>query len=390
MAGWIKSSPQTFFSPNKILFGPETVNGVAAEVKALGGKKVLVVTDPGVVKADLLKPIEKSLESANIPYSVFDKVEPEPPARVVDQGADQLKAEKCDLVIGVGGGSSLDVAKGVSIMATNPGSVLDFTGIDLVKHRCVPKILIPTTSGTGSEVTRVFVITDEATNTKKVVYSLYCLSDVALVDPLMTTSMPPHVTADTGMDALVHAVETYVAMSATAFSDVLAERAIQLIGHYLPIAWAKGSNAEARYYMSLAALLSGMAFASGGLGACHALAYPLGTEYHMPHGRSNAVMLPHVMKYNLCGNPQKFGRIAELMGQDILGLHVQETAELSVEAVRDLLDTMQVSFRLRDYSIPHDDLPKLVQGGLAQARLFVPNPRDLGEDDVTTIYDEAY
>ena len=390
MAELLKSSPQTFFSPNKIQFGPGAVDGVADEVKALGGKKVLIVTDPGVVKADLLNPVTKSLESRSIPYSVFDKVEPEPPALVVDQGAEQFRADGCDLVIGIGGGSSLDVAKGVSFMGTNEGGILDYAGMDLVKIPGAPKILIPTTAGTGSEVTRVLVITDQNNNTKKAVYTIFCLADVALVDPLMTMSMPPHVTADSGVDALVHAVETYVARSATAFSDVLAERAIQLIGQYLPIAWAKGSNTEARYYMALGSLLAGMAFASGGLGACHALAYPLGTEYHMPHGRSNAVMLPHIMKYNLCGNPQKFARIAELLGQDILGLHVREAAMLAVEAVKDILDTVQVSYRLRDYSIPHDDLPKLVQGGMAQTRLFVPNPRDLTEDDITTIYDEAY
>jgi len=390
MAELLKSTPQTFFSPNKIQFGPGAVDGVGGEVKTLGGKKVLIVTDPGVVKADLLNPVTKSLESQNIPYSVFAKVEPEPPALAVDEGAKQLKAEGCDCVIGVGGGSSLDVAKGVSLLGGNEGSILDYTGFDLVKKPGVPKILIPTTAGTGSEVTRVLVITDQNNNTKKAVYTIHCLADVALVDPLMTATMPPHVTADSGVDALVHAVETYVARSATAFSDVLAERAIQLIGQYLPMAWAKGSNMEARYHMSLGSLIAGMAFASGGLGACHALAYPLGTEYHMPHGRSNAVMLPHIMKYNLCGNPQKFARIAELLGQDILGLHVREAANLAVEAVKDLLDTIQLSYRLRDYSIPHDDLPKLVRGGMAQTRLFVPNPRDLTEDDIAGIYDEAY
>ena len=390
MSQIIQGKTQLFFSPNKIMFGLNTAGEVANEVKSLGGTKPLIVTDPGVVKANILAPVINSLESAGIPYVLFDGVEPEPPARLVDEGARKLHAEGCDMVIGIGGGSSLDVSKGVSVMATNEGGVLDVCGIDMVKNRGVPKILLPTTAGTGAEVTRVFVITDEQEKTKKVVYSPLCLSDVAIVDPNLTLTMPPKVTAETGIDALVHGIETYVAMSATAFSDILAERAIALIAKYLPMAWSKGSNLEARYNMSLAALICGMGFASGGLGAVHALAYPLGTEFHMPHGLSNAIMLPHVMKYNLCGNPARYAKIAELMGKDVYEIAEVEAAEMSVEAVRELLDTIHVSYRLRDYGIKKEDLPKFVEGGMKQARLFVPNPRDLSEEDVASIYEEAY
>jgi len=293
-------------------------------------------------------------------------------------------------VVGIGGGSSLDVAKGVSIMATNEGSVLDMCGIDLVKKEGAKKILIPTTSGTGSETTRVFVITDERDNTKKVVNSLYALSDIAIVDPLLTLTMPPKVTADTGMDALVHAIETYVSMNATPFSDILAEKPIQWIARYLPVAWAKGSNLEARYFMSLAATMGGMAFASGGLGAVHALAYTIGTGYRLSHGRSNAIMLPHVMRYNLPGNPEKYAAIAALMGKDIKGLSALEAALLSVEAVEELLTTLQIPFHLQDYGIPKEDIPKLVEGGMKFSRLFVPNPRDMNELEVHSLFEAAY
>jgi alcohol dehydrogenase class IV len=202
--------------------------------------------------------------------------------------------------------------------------------------------------------------------------------------------MPPRVTADTGMDAMVHAIETYVSMNATVFSDVLAERAIELIARYLPIAWAKGGNLEARYQMSTAATVAGLAFGSGGLGAVHGLAYPLGTEYHMTHGRTNAIMLPHIMKFNLSGNPAKYARIAELMGQEIDGYSMYEAAAMAVDAVKELLDTIKVSYNLSDYDIPTKDLPKLVDGGMKQARLFVPNPRDLTREDVESIYEGAY
>jgi len=385
-----QSKTHVFYSPTKIVVGLNSAALVAAEVKQFGGGRVLVVTDPGVVAADLIAPIASSLKSGKIDYVIYDGVEPEPPSRVIDRGAEIFQSEGCDLVLGVGGGSSLDCAKGISILAVNKGKILDYCGVDQVPKNGTPMILMPTTAGTGSEVTRVLVLTDEEQNTKNVVFTPYALANAAIVDPLLTVSMPPTVTADTGMDAMVHAIETYVSMNATVFSDILAERAIALIAENLPIAWAKGSNSRARCNMSLAATLAGMAFGSGGLGAVHALAYPLGTEYHMTHGRTNAIMLPHVMRYNLPGNPAKYARIAELMGRDLEGFALLEAAELAVEAIEDLLDTIRVSCRIKDYGIPEADLPKLAAGGMKQARLFVPNPRDLNEDDVNSIYKEAY
>jgi alcohol dehydrogenase class IV len=379
-----------FFSPNRILFGIDAVNGVAAEVKQLGGKKVLIVTDPGLIEAGLVEAIKASLDSGGIAFSLYDQVEPEPPARIVDQCTRYLKDENCDLIIGVGGGSSLDVAKGASIMATNEGSILDYSGADVVTKRGLPKILIPTTAGTGSEVTRILVITDEASNIKKAVYSKHVLSDVAIVDPMMTLSMPPKVTADTGIDALVHAIEAYVSANATPFSDILAIEAITLIAENVPMAFAKGENVEARYHMSLAATIAGLAFGSGGLGAVHALSNPLGIEYHLPHGRTNAIMLPHVMTYNLIGNPTKFAWIAEAMGEEVEGLSPMEAGALAVEAVKELLNQLNISIRLRDYHIPQKEIPKLVEGTMTVSRLFVPNPRNLTQEDVEEIFRVAW
>ena len=390
MNGNYQSKTHVFYSPTKVSIGLNAASQAAHEARQFGSTKVLIVTDPGVIQADLIKPVELSFRTEHVGYIVYDGVEPEPPSGVIDRGAAIFKSEGCDLVLGLGGGSSLDVAKGISIMAANKGKILDYCGVDQVPQKGAPLILMPTTAGTGSEVTRVLVLTDEAQNTKNVVFTPYALASAAIIDPLLTVSMPPTVTADTGMDAMVHAIETYVSMSATVFSDILAERAIALIAENLPVAWAKGSNTRARSNMSLAATLAGMAFGSGGLGAVHALAYPLGTEYHMTHGRTNAIMLPHVMRYNLSGNPVKYARIAGLMGKDTEGYAPLEAAELAVEAVEDLLDTVSVSCRIKDYGIPAADLPKLVAGGMKQARLFVANPRDLNEDDVVSIYKEAY
>jgi len=378
-----------FRSPNKVIFGNGTDSQVGAEVAKLGAGKALIVTDAGVVKGGLLAGVESSLKESKVDYGVFDRVEAEPPARVVDECAGEVVAQKYDIIIGVGGGSSLDVAKGASIVAANGGQVLDYVGNDMVPRRGVPKILVPTTAGTGSEVTRVFVVTDEADNDKKVIFSDYNLSDVAIVDPLLTLSMPPGVTADTGMDALVHAVETYVSRLATPFSDVLALEAIRLIGEYLPVAYAKAENMEARYNMSLAATLAGLAFSSGGLGAVHALAYVLGTEYHLSHGRTNAIMLPYVVDYNKIGTPGRYARIAQAMGEKTDGLTDLQASERLVLRLHRLLEEVGIPSRLVDYGIKADDLPKLVAGGMKQSRLFVPNPRNLTEEDVTKIYRSA-
>ena len=380
----------TFYSPNKIILGMNTTSIVPEEIKKLGGGRLLLVTDPGVVQAGLISPVEESLKTKNLDYVLYDAVEPEPPARVIDRGAEIFKSEKCGIILGLGGGSSLDVAKGISLLATNGGKILDYCGVDLVPKKGAPFLLMPTTAGTGSEATRVLVLTDEEQNVKNVVFTPHALADTAIVDPALTLSMPPNVTADTGMDAMVHAIETYVSMNATVFSDVLAERAIELIARYLPMAWAKGANSEARYQMSVAATIAGLAFGSGGLGAVHALAYPLGTEYHMTHGRTNAIMLPHVMQYNISGSPAKYARIAQLMGQNIEGCSLIETAGMAVTAIKEMLDAVNVSYHIADYGVAKEDLPKLVDGGMKQARLFVPNPRDLVEKDVTSIYEEAF
>jgi len=378
-----------FLSPNKVILGKGTVQQIGAEVKALGGKNPLIVTDEGVAKAGLVAQIENALTAAGLKYGIFDKVEPEPAARIVDAGSAVARKGKHDVIIGFGGGSSLDVAKGVSLCAAHGGKVLDYVGIDMVPGRGLPKILVPTTAGTGSEVTRVFVVTDETDNTKKVVYSSYVLSEVGLLDPMLTLTMPPSVTAATGFDALVHAIESYVSVNTTPFAEILALEAVSLIAHNLPIACAKGSNVQARYNMLLAATLAGMAFTSGGLGAVHGLSYPLGTEYHMSHGKSNAIMLPHIMKFNITGNMEKYARIAEAMGECITGLSPYEAAKKAVEAVKQLLNIVNIPFRLSEYGISKKDVKKLVEGGMKQARLFVPNPKDPSEKDVQGIYEDA-
>ncbi len=378
-----------FRSPNKVIFGNGVVSQVGDEAVGMGAKKALIVTDAGVVKGGLTAGIEEALKKSKIDFGLFDRVEAEPPARIVDECAREVRENGYDIIIGIGGGSSLDVAKGASIVATNGGKVLDYVGREIVPRAGVPKILIPTTAGTGSEVSWVFVVTDEKDNDKKVVFSYFNLADVAVVDPLLTLSMPPKLTADTGVDALTHAVETYVSRASTPFGDVLALEAIRLIGENLPVAYAKAENIEARYNMSLGATVAGLAFGSGGVGAVHALAYVLDTEYHLSHGRTNAIMLPYVVDYNKTGALEKYARIARAMGENTEGLTDYEAAELLVLRLHRLLEDVGIPSTLGAYGITEADLPKLVAGGMKQSRLFAVNPRDLAEEDVAEIYRSA-
>jgi len=380
----------TFLSPNKVIFGFESARLVGQEAKGIGADKALIVTDEAVMGAGLIRGIEESLTSAGLRTRVFDKVEAEPPARIVDECLQVNEEEKYDVIVGVGGGSSLDVAKAISIMSNNKGNIVDYDGTGLVPNRGLPMILIPTTAGTGSEVTRVLVVTDERDNGKKVIFSDYLLADIAIVDPLLTLSAPPKVTAEAGIDALVHAMESYVSALATPFSDLMALEAIRLIGESLPRAYGKGSDAVARNAMSLAATLAGMAFTSAGLGAVHALAYPLGTEFHMSHGRSQAVVLPHVLNYNKIGNLEKYARIARAMGERDENLSLYDRAERLVSHIKRLLGILNISFKISDYGVSREDIPRLVEGALKQSRLFVPNPRDLTEEDVRNIYLSAF
>ncbi len=385
-----KNRISAFFSPTMILLGFNAVERIGVEAKKFASSKACIITDEGVMKAGSVDRIRTPLKNEGIEVEVFGKVEAEPPVRVVDECSEFIRKGKYDLIVGLGGGSSLDTAKAAAIMGTRQGSVREICGMDIIPKRGIPKILIPTTGGTGAEATRAFVVTDEEEGIKRVSYSNYNLPDLAIIDPMLTASMPPKVTADTGIDALVHAIESFVSFNGTPFSDLLALEAIRLISKSLAIAYSKGEDLSARYDMSFAALLGGLSIASGGLGAVHALAYPIGTEFHQNHGRSNGIVLPHVMEFNIIGNIRKYGIIGSTMGENIEGLNGLEAAERSVLAVKRLLEMIHISYRLRDYGIPKESIPKLVEGGMKQSRLFVPNPRNLTQEDVTAIYTKAW
>jgi len=379
-----------FRTTKRIVFGIGAIEKVGAEVQALKKKKVLVVTDPGIVQAGLLEPLKHSLQAANIPFALFDGVEPDPRLEVVRQCAEMGRKEGVEALIGYGGGSSLDIAKVAAVLLTNEGDLAQFFGIDLIPHPGLPVILIPTTAGTGSEVTPIAILSDTREKLKKGIVSPYLFPEVALLDPQLTVGLPPLVTAFTGLDALIHAIEAYTSVNAFDLTDHLAFRAMELLYDNIRTAYARGEDLEARSHMLEGSLLAGIAFANAGVTAVHAFAYPLGGEFHVAHGLANSVMLPHVMRFNLLGNLPKFAAIGSALGLDTEHLTDKEAALEALEAVEDLMEDLTIPRRLRDLNIPQEAIPSLAEGVMKVTRLLANNPRRIALEDARRIYEEAW
>lgn len=379
-----------FRTTRRILFGVGSVEKIGTEAQLLKAKKVLIITDPGVIQAGLLEGVEKSLQSANLPFVIFDGVEPDPRIEVVEKSVQLAKKEGIDLIIGFGGGSSQDIAKVTSIMITNTGKIDSYFGVDLVPNSGIPVILVPTTAGTGSEVTPIAILSDTKEKLKKGIVSAYLFPEAAIVDPKLTIGLPPSVTAFTGMDALTHAIESYYSINATDLSDLLAFRAMELLSKNIRMAFAHGENLVARSNMMEGSLLAGIAFANAGVGAVHAFAYPLGGEFHLAHGLTNTLMLPYLMRYNILGCPSKFAQMAKAFGEKVEGISELVGAEIAVRFVERLSDDLRVPRRLRDVGIPEDAIPRLAEAAMKVTRLLANNPRKLTLGDAVAIYKSAY
>ena len=379
-----------FRTTKRILFGVGSVEKIGTEAQLLKAKKVLIITDQGVIQAGLLEGVEKSLQSVNLPFVIFDGVEPDPRIEVVEKSVEKAKKEGIDLIIGFGGGSSLDIAKVTSIMITNTGKIDSFFGIDLVPNPGVPVILIPTTAGTGSEVTPIAILSDTKEKLKKGIVSPTLFPEVAILDPKLTIGLPPSVTAFTGMDALTHAIEAYYSINATDITDLLAFKAMELLSKNLRMAYAHGENLAARSCVLEGSLLAGIAFANAGVGAVHAFAYPLGGEFHLAHGLTNTLMLPYVMRYNILGCPYKFAQMAKAFGEKVEGISELVGAEIAVRFVERLSDDLRVPRRLRDVRIPEDAIPRLAEAAMKVTRLLANNPRKVTLEDAVDIYKSAY
>lgn len=375
-----------FRTTARVVMGPGAAADAGREVKALDADKALVVTDPGVIEAGLLKPVTDSLEAAGVDYTVFSEVSPDPRYEIVDACLSHCRADKPQCVIGLGGGSPLDIAKTTALMLANPGSIADYCGVDLAPNPGLPAIMIPTTAGTGSEVTPIAILSDEKEKLKKGVVSPHLIPRTAILDPELTLGLPPAITAATGMDALIHAIEAYTSVNASGITDLLAARAMELISDNLRTAYAQGGNLEARAAMLEGSLLAGMAFANAGVTAVHAFAYPIGAEFHIPHGVANTIMLPAVMRFNLVGALTKFAEVAEYLGRPTEGLPLRQAAEEAMEAVMELARDIQTPASLAEFGVKEEHLPELAQGVMKITRLLANNPRGMTQRDAEDIY----
>jgi alcohol dehydrogenase len=376
-----------FRGATRYIFGVGAINRLAGEAASFG-RKALLVLDPGLATAGLSDTIMSAL--GGLDHIVFQEFTQEPEPTEADAAALEARQAGCDLVIGVGGGSAMDLAKAAAILVTNEGQAQDYVGVGLVPKPGLPTIMLPTTAGTGSEVTWTAVFTRRADKAKGGINSPYLYPDLALLDPELTLTVPPELTAATGMDALCHAIESFTSVKANPMSDMVAREAIYLIGEYLPIAFADGRNIEAREKMLLGSLLAGLGLANAGVTAVHALSYPLGAVYGIPHGLANAMLLPHVMNFNCLGHPQKFIEVAELLGIDTEGYTPREAAKLASAAVLDLMSDLEMPEGLEDIGIPQDALDELADKSMVLARVLENNPRIISRDEAIAIYEEAY
>ncbi len=379
-----------FKTTGKIITGIGSVSTLPQEIKLLGGKRIFIFTDEGIVRAGICEQVLSILEGAVESVSVFEKVPPEPPLETIHECLKLAREAECDLIIGLGGGSAMDVAKIISVLLTNDKSLDQMIGVNLVDKRGLPKILIPTSAGTGSEVTPIVILTDQAENLKKGVVSDFLFPETAILDPELTISLPPGATAASGMDALIHAVEAYTSVNATPMTDHLAERAIELVAANIRSAWANGSNLEARMNMLEGSLLAGQAFANAGVTAVHAFAYPLGGEFHVPHGVSNAVMLCAVLRFNMIANLKKFAALGRLLCPDVTSTDSKVVAEAGIHFLEGLIVDLQLPRTLQELHVPQDAIPRMAEGVMKVTRLLANNPRKITLEDAKKIYQIVY
>lgn len=374
----------SYHIPTAIEFGWGSLTRLPSIVKGLGGTRAFVVGDPGVVKAGVVERVIGTLVSAGIPSIPFSDIESDPDVSSVDNGVQLAKAEVCDVVIGVGGGSALDTAKAIGLMLNNPGTIRDYVGVGKVERAGVPVVAIPTTAGTGSELTIWSVLSDKEKKVKISVGSVLNCPRVALLDPELTVSLPPAITAATGMDALVHALESYVNKATQPISEAMSEQAMALIARSLRVAVAQPDNAQARADLLLASTIAAMAFNSTRLGLVHAFAMPLGARFHIPHGLVNAIMLPAVMRFNLPGNLGKYARIAEIFGEQIKDLSLHEAAKRSVVAIESLKADVGITAKLGQFGVTEADFDSVVDEALLSGNVLV-NPRKPTRDDMKAL-----
>ncbi len=374
-----------------VLAGPGTSSQLGDLAAAMGIKRALIVTDPGIIKFGLLDAAVTNLKANNIELSIYSDVIADPPESVVMDAVSSAQAFGCDGVIGFGGGSSMDVAKLLAVLIKGEQQLAEIYGVDQISGGRLPLIQVPTTAGTGSEATMVSIITTGET-TKAGVVSRTLLADKIILDAKLTLGLPAAVTAATGIDAMVHAIEAYTSVRLkNPLSDMLAREALRLMADNISTAVKQGNNLQARESMLLGAMLAGQAFANAPVAAVHALAYPLGGNYHIPHGLSNSLVLPHVLRFNAPAAAELYAELAPIiLPGRTLPSDALEVSELLAQHFLQLAADLGLQTRLRDMNIAEPDLPKLAEEAMLQQRLLINNPRELSLNDALSIYQQAF
>jgi choline dehydrogenase len=381
---------RTYGSPTRLVHGIGAIGTLGQEAQALGMRRPMVVTDAGIVKAGLLDEALGPLRAAGLDPVVFDRVRANPDVGLVDEAGALYIGNRCDGLVALGGGSSIDTAKGAGLVAVLGGSILRYEyGHDPITRRIPPLIAVPTTAGTGSEVTLWAVITDPD---RKIKFNVGGTPDlapwVALIDPALTVGLPPGVTAGTGMDALAHAVECYTMAYHQPFTDAVALQAVDYVSRWLRAAFEDGSNLEARYHMSLAAMLAGMSYGTDSAGAAHAMSQSAGGVHDVPHGDLTGRVLGPVVEYNYMGDPPRFARIAEAMGIPTRDLHPVDAAERAVDEVYRLTEDVRIP-TLQQLGFSEDEIPMLARIAHEDPQT-IGNPREVDQDGYREIYRRAF
>lgn len=379
----------SFTGARKIVFGCGSFSGLAAQIREMRAKKPFIAMDGNLAKLGMRDKIMEMFDREGMKAVLYDRVLPEPPLEQVDEGAKLALKGKCDIVIGIGGGSAMDVAKAIAVVAAHNAEAKDFLGLNKVPAPGLPTIMVPTTAGTGSEVTFTAVFVRHDLRKKEGMNSVYMYPDLALLDPELTLSLPPPPTAASGMDALCHAIESYTSVIASPASEMFSLEAIRLISENLRTCVHNGKDLEAREAQMLGSLYAGIGLANAGVGAAHSLSYPLGGKYGISHGVANTLMLPRIMEFNLPGALEKFAIVAEMMGEDTEGLSVRDAAMLAVEAVDVLIEDCDIATSLEEFGIPEEDFPEMAKVAMTVARPLENNPRKVTLEDAIAIYRTA-
>ena len=375
-------------SPTKIIFGENAVDDVVAEVDELGGTRALIVTDEGIEKAGLVERLEKAL--GNKCAGIFDQCTQDSGVHIVEKGYEFAKGKGVDILVSIGGGSVIDTAKGMAILLKEGGKLSDYSGFQMLERPITPHIVIPTTAGTGSEVTYAAVIEDHATKTKLLFGDTHLIPNVAILDPTVVAGLPPRLTASTGVDALSHAIEAIHSLQREPIVDALALHAIRLIRENLLRSFEKGDDLVARGQMQIAATLAGISVSNGQPGMIHALAHTVGAKYGIPHGIAIAILLPHGIMYNLDECPDRYAMVAEAMGVRKAGMSDMDAGEAAANAIWKLTKKMGLPQRLRDVGVPEDGLKECAEASLYEGDI-VYNPKTIIDSQETLgVYKKAW